>query len=156
FLQIENSLRDAVELCARHPELPMSQRYDARLRQVAQALVELTAEADRLYLTWRAAMTLRMLAGKDLWRRFERIRDELGEYGVDPSPKGRYNYWEGDLLREGTRELLAFLSASDLPEAADWRAELDQALGALDARAREERRGLEDYKRAAPLRRQAI
>jgi hypothetical protein len=165
YLQIENSLRDAVALCASEPSASFARSHGADLQQMRDALLTITEQSDRQYLAWREQMRLRMLAIKHLWQRFEAVRDALGEYGFDPYPKGRFNYWDSEPLLDAVPALIAFLKGEApgfadvpalVPEAAEWVAALNDLLSHYRRTRREEERGLEGYKHVIPMRRQAI
>lgn len=108
FLQVENGLRDAVAICQESPR-DFTDSYREPLAQALEALEAAASRTDTTYLAWRAAIKQRLLAAKHLWIAFERIRDELGEYGVDPQPSGRYNYWEYEIIDQGASTLIRFL-----------------------------------------------
>jgi hypothetical protein len=165
FLQIENSLRDALALCASEPTAAFSRALRDDLAQMRDALTLITDQSDQQYLAWRELMRLRMLAIKRLWQRFEAIRADLGEYGFEPYPKGRYNYWDSEPLLDATEALIAFLRGDadgsadvpqDAPEALAWADELASLLTQYRRARREEDKGLESYKRVVPMRRQAL
>jgi hypothetical protein len=165
FLQIENSLTDAIALCLRQPDAPFARTHTSELQGMREALQTVTAQSDQQYLAWRELMRQRMLSIKHLWQRFETIRDTLGEYGYEPYPKGRFNYWDDQPLREATLALVDFLEGhaqgfsevtDDVPEARAWATELRTMLTAFERTKRDEDKGLEAYKRVVPMRRQAI
>lgn len=165
FLQIENSLQDAIVLCERAPEAPYTESFGERLSLTARALQELTQRADQLYLDWREGIKQRMLAAKSLHLCFDRIRDEIGEYNFEPRPSGQYNYWEHERLDVAAGVLVDFLIENNqlsdddyqrILEADEWRDELTSLRSTLSLKLKDEARTLRGYKRAAPLRRQAI
>lgn len=159
FLQIESGLERAIELCAKERDAPYSVRYRPRLREIREHLDDMTARTDHTYLEWRSAMRTRLRNSKSLFERFNQIREELGEYGIAAEPGGRIGYWEADEIVDAARTLAAQLDdidAEDVPEAPDWHGEIVDLVEAVEAAERNEERSLQDYRRIAPRRRQAI
>lgn len=159
FLQIENGLKTAIAKCDAEAGQPWANRYRERLVEISTYMVEATRRADLTYLDWRSAMRERLLVAKRLWERFDRIREDLGEYGIAAEPAGRVGYFEGDDIRDAARTLFDFLGRIDpeeVPEVPAWRDELRGRLEELAQALRNEDKALGDYRRVAPLRRQAI
>ena len=93
FLQIENGLRQAIELCRSEAGASYAVASAPRLEGLQQALAHCTKRADTAYLGWRECIRKRMLSAKHLWLRFEAMRDELVELGLEVVPAGAKNAW---------------------------------------------------------------
>lgn len=158
FLQIENGLQKALATCAEEADSPWA-KHQGRLEEASENLHGVMASTDRAYATWREAIRLRLVGSKHLLARFEQIREELGEYGVEPQPGGRVDYWDSEFHLEAVHTLLgqlATLKSSDVPEAAEWLAALKDELKSVERLLREEEQTKDDYLRVAPARRQVI
>ncbi|OIP41592.1 MAG: hypothetical protein AUK47_06075 [Deltaproteobacteria bacterium CG2_30_63_29] len=158
FLQIENGLLKAIATCVEEADAPYA-THRPQLEEASETLTGVMASTDRSYASWRETIRLRLIGSKHLLARFEQIREELGEYGVEPQPSGRVDYWDSEFQLEAVQTLLgqlAVLKASDVPEASGWLAALKDDLKSVERLLREEEQAKDDYLRVAPARRQVI
>lgn len=157
FLQIENGLEAALQTCEREAQKPWSQAYKDDLERIAARLESVTAKTDEAYLEWRAEIKARLLAAKELWKRLEKVRDELGEYGVEAKPEGRISYWEPeDIIDAASTFLEQIRHIGDIPETEQWQADLESLLDNLKRAQARENSSLAVYQKVAPERRSAI
>jgi hypothetical protein len=115
FLQVANSLQNAITFCGANPGYRAASSYAAQLSAMASTFEEATRQTDARYTRWRQRVGEELLRLREIRMELQRIAELADEHGYT-LPTRRILYTERDDLLRVVNETTQALT----PHSSDW------------------------------------